>query len=745
MTRRRVAWEAWPIPAASDHVIADRYLDEPVRARVAPVRPGRRARHALRPRRAGADRLRRRRLGRGGARRRGGALVRDRLQRGLRRARLRPPRRPLVPGRCRRASAFRSSAGGCCAARPPPTPRGSRSPSAGWPSASPPPGSRPIWPCSPTSPSAPGRRRSWNGRCCQPAGRPGRPSPATASGCSRPSARPRSARLEPPPGLAAWLERAAAGGFAALPDCLDDLERCGDPGDADPDAARPPGLERLFDEDFDLDGVIAPPPRPRPPAGCSRPSRSSSWRSPGRSCSGPRCPPQRRRRARRTGPRVDDRSRSHRRRRRPARPRREPQAGRPSHAPSGDAQAPPHGRASPRTQTTARHRRTPRPPSHDHPRRPRPRPPAPSTGAVDAPGARRHDAAARREREPSTMSGCAPRPACRARPVRPGARGDRRNAYAPYSRFAVGAALQPAGGAEPIIGVNVENASYGLTIVRRAQRRLRGRRRGPAPASRPIAVHAEAASAPAVRRVPAGAGRVRARRSPSSTAAAARSSRRPSTSCCPSASSCERRRAPLGPGGAGRAAERRQVDAREPPGRRARRGRLGAGRRPPGGGRSASSTGPGCQLVMVDLPGFQKPFDRLTERMQRSVNDDAGRRRRHAAHARRAARRSAPATATSPSACSRPGAPPCVDRRQQDRRPRRRPGRARRWPRRPRWATPHAVHPISAPHGRGRRRAARRPARAPARGAGLVPGRDDDRPVRSSTASPSSCASAPWS
>ena len=30
---------------------------------------------------------------------------------------------------------------------------------------------------------------------------------------------------------------------------------------------------------------------------------------------------------------------------------------------------------------------------------------------------------------------------------------------------------------------------------------------------------------------------------------------------------------------------------------------------------------PGAQLVLVDLPGFQKPFDRLTERMQRSVTD----------------------------------------------------------------------------------------------------------------------------
>ena len=31
--------------------------------------------------------------------------------------------------------------------------------------------------------------------------------------------------------------------------------------------------------------------------------------------------------------------------------------------------------------------------------------------------------------------------------------------------------------------------------------------------------------------------------------------------------------------------------------------------------------GEGYQLVLVDLPGFQKPFDRLTERMQRSVDE----------------------------------------------------------------------------------------------------------------------------
>jgi GTPase len=30
---------------------------------------------------------------------------------------------------------------------------------------------------------------------------------------------------------------------------------------------------------------------------------------------------------------------------------------------------------------------------------------------------------------------------------------------------------------------------------------------------------------------------------------------------------------------------------------------------------------PGHQLILIDLPGFQKPFDRLTERMQRSVDE----------------------------------------------------------------------------------------------------------------------------
>jgi cytidine deaminase len=75
------------------------------------------------------------------------------------------------------------------------------------------------------------------------------------------------------------------------------------------------------------------------------------------------------------------------------------------------------------------------------------------------------------------------------------ARAAARRAYAPYSKFPVGAALQPAAGGEPVLGVNVENGSYGLTSCAERNAVFSAVTAGMREFSA-IAVHADAGSAP---------------------------------------------------------------------------------------------------------------------------------------------------------------------------------------------------------------------------------------------------------
>ena len=71
-------------------------------------------------------------------------------------------------------------------------------------------------------------------------------------------------------------------------------------------------------------------------------------------------------------------------------------------------------------------------------------------------------------------------------------------AHAPYSRFAVGAAIDVAGSDRPVVGVNVENASYGLTSCAERNALFAAVAAGHTEL-RTIAVHADAESAPPCR------------------------------------------------------------------------------------------------------------------------------------------------------------------------------------------------------------------------------------------------------
>ena len=133
--------------------------------------------------------------------------------------------------------------GGRCACRARPTAPGSCWGSGGWSSESPRLGSRPSWPASTTSRSAPGPTPFLE-RPLLPL--PGAVPEAPPGGGQRMLSRLLDAlvaRRDIPDGLRDWAERSAAGGFSSLGDCLDELERAGTAAAA-VTAADPPGPER---------------------------------------------------------------------------------------------------------------------------------------------------------------------------------------------------------------------------------------------------------------------------------------------------------------------------------------------------------------------------------------------------------------------------------------------------------------------------------------------------------------------
>ena len=289
MTGACVRWGHGRLPAVPEH--RRRPLPrQPDRARRQPKRAGRRARHPFRPRQPGAARLPHGRLGRRRPRGRGRPLARDRLRRGVRRARLRPPPRPLVPGAPPEPWRARGAVAGDAPARP-----GRRGPARA--------GVRPArrtgrrrrvrrrsWPASTTSRSA-RARHPFLERPLLPL--PGADPEAPTGGGQRMLSRLLDALMArrdipdgllaagpsapPPPGSARW---ASASTISSAP-APRRPRRAG---------AEPPGLSGIFADD-ELDAmeraasrVPGPPPADRgrvAGGGRRRPRRGWGWSYPG--------------------------------------------------------------------------------------------------------------------------------------------------------------------------------------------------------------------------------------------------------------------------------------------------------------------------------------------------------------------------------------------------------------------------------------------------------------------------------
>ena len=149
------------------------------------------------------------------------------------------------------------------------------------------------------------------------------------------------------------------------------------------------------------------------------------------------------------------------------------------------------------------------------------------------------------------------------------------------------------------------------------------------------------------------------------------------------------------------------------------------------------ANGDDYQLVLADLPGFQRPLDELTERMQKTV-DAAFEEVEAVLFVLSARERIGAGDRFIASRVFGLGVPVVIALNKVDRL---KAGHiAQQMNTAARLGPFHALHPVSAKTGDGIAGAPRRARRAAARGAALLPARSSAPTCRSSCSSPSSCA-----